>query len=602
MDQKKYTGINRILKSSALQLLKSKIDDGTFSEFFDDWKWIFSYSKKYKAIIILYTFIGVFSSSFALIASYISKNLINIIVEKQHQQLWLLVTTMILSTVFALVFKSLMSRISTKISIYVNNDIQSRIFNKIIDGSWMELSKYQSGDLLNRFNNDVNTIAANAINWIPNLVINIYTFAVTFVVLFRMDIIMAVIAVTAAPFLLLMSRFIMRKMKEYKKRVLKLNSDMMSFEVETFFNMDMIKSFGIAGYYSKKLKEWQKKYKEYNLDYNKFEIKADILMTALATMVSLIAFGYCLFRLWTGQILFGDMTFFLEQRSSLTGKFNSLVATFPSMMNSAVSAHRVRELVELEKEVHDEAAFEKLLSVAGDGFEIDIRDATFSYDGEHNVYAGSNFTARPGEIVAVLGTSGEGKTTLLRMILGLIRPEKGEVTICGKDGERIPVNADIRRLFSYVPQGNTVLSGTIADNLRMVKEDASDEEIVDALKTACAWEFVSKLKDGIYSTLNDNGRGVSMGQAQRISIARALLKDSPIILLDEATSALDVEKEQEVLENIIKKRSDKTFIISTHRPSVLKQCTRIYRIEDKKIAELTAEQTENLMKLYSGEK
>ena len=602
MEQQKYTGFNKIFKSGTVQLLKNKIDDGTFSEFFGDWKWIFSFSKRYKWIIVLYTFIGIFSSSFALIASYIGKNLINIIVEKQRQHLWILVVTMVASTVFSLVFSSVMSRLSAKISIYVNNDIQSRIFDKIIDARWSELNKYQSGDLLNRFNADVNTISSNAIHWIPNLIINIYTFAVTFVVLFRMDIIMAVIAVTAAPFLLLMSRFIMRKMKEYKKRVLELNSDMMSFEVETFFNFDMIKSFGIVGYYSRKLKEWQKKYKEYNLDYNKFEIKANILMTVLGTIVSLIAFGYCLFRLWTGQILYGDMTFFLEQRSSLTGKFNSLVGTFPAMMNSAVSAHRVRELVELQKEEHDPESLKKMSGIADKGLEVDLKEVSFSYNDSSDVYNGGSFIARPGEIVAVLGSSGEGKTTPLRMILGLIKPENGEVTLRGADGERVPVNADLRTLFSYVPQGNTVLSGTIAENMRMVKEDAADEEIIAALKTACAWEFVSKLPQGIYSGLKDNGRGISMGQGQRISIARSLLKNAPVIMLDEATSALDVETEQAVLENIITKRSDKTFIISTHRPSVLKQCTRIYRIEDKKINELSKEQIENIMKAYVGEK
>ena len=155
----------------------------------------------------------------------------------------------------------------------------------MMDARWKELSRYQSGDLLNRFNGDVGTIAANAINWIPNLIINIYTFTVTFIVLWQMDYIMALIAFLAAPVLLGLSRFIMRRMKEYRKRVLELNSKMMGFEVETFYNFDMIKSFGIFGYYSKKLREWQQRYKEYSLDYNRFEIKSNILLTLLSSSV-----------------------------------------------------------------------------------------------------------------------------------------------------------------------------------------------------------------------------------------------------------------------------------------------------------------------------
>lgn len=585
MEKKKYSGVNKFIQSGAVQLLMDKIDDGTFSEFIDDWKWIFSFSKRYRWIIVFYTFLGIFSSTLSLGASYISRMLINIIVEKQYQNLWILIITMLISTLFSMVFGSVMSRISMKISIYVNNDIQSEIFDQIIDAKWEDLNKYQNGDLLNRFNSDVSTISSNAIGWIPSLIINVYTFIITFVVMVRMDAIMALIAFLSAPVLMVMSRFIMRKLKEYRKRVLELNSQMMSFEVETFENFDTIKSFGIIDHYSRTLREWQKKFKIFNLDYNKFEIKANIMMTLLSTAVAMVAFFYCLYRLWTGQILYGDMTFFLQQRSALSSNFNSLVRTFPSMMNSAVSAHRVRELVELQKEYHDPQSYEDMKKIADKGISVEMRHATFSYRKDHVIYKDSHFIARPGEIVAILGPSGEGKTTLLRMLLGLIHPEEGEVILYGIDGHEVSINADLRKLFSYVPQGNTVLSGTIAENMRMVKEEASDEEIVDALKLSCAWEFVEQLPDGLNSRLGDNGRGISMGQAQRISIARAILRDSPILMLDEATSALDKETEKRVLKNIIKQRPNKTCIISTHRTSVLDQCDRIYRLQHKTIME-----------------
>lgn len=176
--KRKYTGINRIFKIDSLQILLDKWRDGTFREFFDDWKWIFSFSSKYKWVIVFYTFLGIFGSSLSLASSWVSKMLINIIVGKDRENLWFLIVAMVVSTVFSLVVGSILSRIELKISIYVNNDIQSSIFNKIIDAEWSELNKYPNGDLLNRFSNDTGTVAGNAIGWIPNIIISMYSFAI----------------------------------------------------------------------------------------------------------------------------------------------------------------------------------------------------------------------------------------------------------------------------------------------------------------------------------------------------------------------------------------------------------------------------------------
>ncbi len=589
-----YTGINRFLKLNFLQTLLDKWHDGTFKDFFDDWKWIFSFSKKYKSVIVFYTVLGLVGSTLSLGAAWLGKLLINIVVGKQMENLWVLLVAMIGSTVFSLVVGSVLSRIGLKISIYVNNDIQSTIFNKIIDAEWKELNKYPNGDLLNRFSNDTNTVASNAIGWIPNLIISLYTFCATFWLLFKTDPNMAWIALGSAPVLLLMSRFIMRKMREYKKRVLEMNSQMMSFEVDTFYNFDMIKSFGVAGTTEKKLKWWQKRYKQYNLDYNMFEIKANIGVSLLQTAISMLAFGYCLWRLWTGQIQYGDMTFFLQQRSSLTGRFNSLVATVPGMVTSAISAHRIRELVDLPKERHNPEALEVISEQAENGLTVKMNDVSFAYNENKSVYEHGSFVARPGEIVAVLGPSGEGKTTMLRLLLGLIHPTDGSVTVSDVDGNEVMMNADLRCMFSYVPQGNSIMAGTIADNMRLVKEDATDEEIIEALKTACAWEFVAPHPDGIYGQVGERGQGLSEGQAQRIAIARAILRDAPILLLDEATSALDNDTEKRVLDNIIYNNPTKTCIVSTHRKSILRHCKRVYFIQNKQAQEFVMKPTEEI--------
>lgn len=585
-EQHIYTGLNRLFHSDALQELIRRIDDGTLSEFIDDWKWIFSFSRKYKWIVVFYTLVGIFGSSFAIGSAWLSRTLINIVVGQQRERLWLLLGAMLGMTAFSLLLSSLSSRIFTRISIYVSNDIQAEIFDRILDARWEDLSRYPSGDLLNRFNSDVGTIASNAINWIPNLIINIYTFIVTFVVLFRLDAIMAWIAIFSAPFLLVMSRWIMSRLKDYRKRILELNSGMMSFEAETFYNFDMIKSFGVFGTYARKLRAWQQKYKDYSLEYNGFEIRSRILLTLVSTGISMAAFCYCLYRLWNGQILYGDMAFFLQQRGSLSGRFNSLIGTIPGMMNSAISAHRIRELVELPREVHDEAAYEQLQSVSGDGLTVTLDHVRFAYDEERQIYNDLCFTVGPGEIVAVLAPSGGGKTTFMRLLLGMLLPQAGSVTLSGKDGRSFPVNADLRRFFAYVPQGNTILSGTIAENMRNVRENATDQEIESALRAACAWDFVSSLPGGIHGVLGERGRGISEGQAQRLAIARALLRDAPILLLDEATSALDAETEAAVLQNILRLQPGKAIIISTHRPGALRLCRKIYRIGEGGINEV----------------
>lgn len=587
--QIKYTGLNKLFRSDNMQKLHDSLRDGTFKEFVDDWKWIFGYSKKYRWIVVFYAITGILGSTMSIGTAYIGRILINIIVEKQQDKLWILIAAMIGSLILSLVLSSVNSYISARISIYVNNDIQADIFERIMDARWKELSSYPSGDLLNRFNGDVGTIASNAIGWIPNLLVNIYSFIVTFIVLWRMDIGMAVIAFVSAPFLLGLSRYILRKMKEYRKRVLELNSKMMSFEVETFYNFEMIKSFGIFGYYKRKLKAWQQKYKEFNLDYNKFQIKSNILLTIVSTIVSTTAFAYCLYRLWNGQILYGDMTFFLQQRSALSSRFNSLVGTIPGMINSAVSAHRVRELIDLPREEHDPDSVTYMEERTGEGIKVHVNDVTFGYDERANVYEHTDLHVSSGEIVAIMAESGGGKTTLIRLLLGMLEPDSGKVTLQSGSGDEFPVNSDLRRFFAYVPQGNTMFSGTIAENMRMVNEKATDEEVIEALKTACAWDFIKQLPEGINSTLGERGRGLSEGQAQRISIARALLRNAPILLLDEATSALDRETEEQVLHNIMSSHPDRLMILSTHRPAALRLCSRIYKISGGKISETTIE-------------
>ena len=312
-------------------------------------------------------------------------------------------------------------------------------------------------------------------------------------------------------------------------------------------------------------------------------------MTGVQTCaLPICAFGYCLWQLWTNAITYGTMTLFLQETSKLSGAFQNVLGIIPNFLNASISAHRVRELVELPKEVHLEASL-ALADKAEEGFTVELRDLSFAYVEDRQIVEDSRLIASPGEIVALIGASGEGKTTLVRLILALVRPGRGEAVIRAADGTEFPLNAETRTLFSYVPQGNTILSGTIAENLRMGKAEATEAEMIAALETACAWEFVRDLPDGIETKLGRRGKGLSEGQAQRLAIARAVLRDAPVLLLDEATSALDVGTERRVLKNVMQSNPRRTCIVTTHRPTVLSLCRRVYRVMDKSVTELDPE-------------
>ena len=575
---------------SSLRELNRRRKDGTFKEIIDDWKWIFSYSGRYKPAIVFYVLLGVFGTTFGLAASVAGKYLIDIITGYKLEKLPLLIFITVGSEVFSLLFESIVNRISAKLSININNDIQADIFDKIVDADWLSINKYSNGDILNRFNQDISTVSSNAINWLPTIIIALYKFVATFLVILHYNAVMALIALASAPILLLSSSFLIKKQRNYGKKVREMSSKLMTFEAETFYNFDTIKSFGISSLYSRKMREWQKKYKDISLDYNMFSIKTNVFLSVISMLVGFGMFGYCLFLLWGGSITFGTMTLFLQQGSGLSASFNNLMSIVPNFLSSSVSAHRIRELVELPKEKHIEGS-SALDELAADGFKVSMRNVDFAYVEGEAVLHSSDFDAAPGEIVALIGASGEGKTTMIRLILGLVHPVDGSVTVTSSDGREVMMNADTRHLFAYVPQGNTILAGTIEENLRMAKEDASEAELIEALKLACAWEFVEKLPNGIRSIIGERGKGLSEGQAQRIAIARAILRDAPVLLLDEATSALDVATERRVLRNIITSKPNKTCIVTTHRPSVLNMCKRVYRVMDTRVTELTEEES-----------
>ena len=584
------------MRSSALNPLYEKWKAGTFGEIFQDWKWIFSYSKRFKGPIILYTLLGLLSSTLGLVASVAGKFLVDVVIGHKVDQLWLAALVMAGSALVSLSISNMMGRIRQKLDVDMTNAIRADVFDSVMDAGWESLNQFSNGDMLNRFHGDIGTVAGNAVSWLPSMLISVYTFITTFAVIWHYSPVMSLIALSSAPVILLMSRYLVRKQKAHRQEMMETTSRMYSFETEVLYNLDTVKSFGITDSFSMQLRELQMQYRRITLAWNMFQIRTNVFMAILSLVVEYAAYGYALFLLWGGSITYGTMTLFLQQRGALSGAFQSLVGMVPGFISSSVSARRIQELMALPKEKHNgedipEEYFRGSLTLR-------LEQVDFAYEDGEQVIEASDFEAGPGQITALVGPSGEGKTTVLRLLLGMIEPKEGRCFFLPESGKPLAVSAESRALISYVPQGNTLLSGTIAENMRLAKENATDEEIVAALKLACAWEFVEKLPKGIDNDIYERGKGLSEGQTQRISIARALLRDAPVMLMDEATSALDVETERNVLRNILQRSPRKTFIITTHRPTVLSMCDRVYRVVDRRIMQLGKEEVESIVRNF----
>ena len=575
--------MKKIFEIESIKYLRDKLKSGDTGEMLEDWRWIFSYSKRYSKQIAIFTVFGIMSTAFSLVSSVMNKYMIDIVTGRKVEMLWMVIAIWLTTNVLSIVISAINMRYNGKVIIAMHKDVQTDVYNRIMDADWQALRKYTSGEMVDRINTDTQTIANDAIAWIPNIIISVFNFVATFVVIWHYSKGMSLIALGAAPFLFFVGRGLLIKSREYQKENRRLCSDLYGYETESFGKMDTIKSMGLVDLFTDQFGDKQEELQDFRLEKNVFEIKRSIIMRGVNMLVAGVAFAYALWLLWTDHITYGTMVLFLQQRGRLTQAFMDVGQVIPNFVNSSVSARRIAEILELPPEKHSEE--DKPMEIPDGGVRLVLDDVEFYYEEGENVIEKGGLKVSTGETVALVGPSGRGKTTLLRILLGLIYPQSGRCGIYDEEGNHIEINADSRHLFAYVPQGNTLFSGTIRDNLTMIKPDATDEELKTALEMADAWEFVDKLSEGMDTTVWENGRGLSEGQAQRVAIARALLKDAPIILLDEATSALDVETEKRVLKSLKEHARDRAVIVTTHRPSVLDICDRVYKVEDGSLEE-----------------
>ena len=585
-----WTKIKKCLQAEMLQKM--------WKEFL----WIAQYARRYWKAMIFYTALGVFGTGVSLASSVISKDLVDIITGHQTGKLLQTFALMIGFSFGNTLISQASAYASTMINLKVDREIQNDIFAKILVTDWESLTAYHTGDLVTRWSSDASNISSGILNWLPNLVIYTVKFISALAIVVHYDPTFAIFALLGIPFSALLSRPLLRRMTNNNQRSAQMSAKLYGFNQEAFSNIQTIKAFDMIRFYVDRLKNLQQEYIKMRLDFQKMSIATSLLMTLISYLVSYSCYGWGIYRVWSGAISYGTMTMFLSLSGTLTSSVNSLTSLIPSAISLTISAGRLMDIVEMPQEDYSQdhavKLFEKQHKTSGIG--LTMKDLSYTYHSGTEVFAHASMEAYPHEIIALVGPSGEGKTTMLRLILSLLRAQSGEFQICaGSDhNQKLNMSPSTRKLFSYVPQGNTMFSGTIAENMRNVKPDATDEEIIEALKLSCAWDFVEKLPNGIQSVVKERGGGFSEGQAQRLSIARALLRKSPILLLDEATSALDVATERKVLKNIMQDTYPRTCIVTTHRPTVLNICTRVYAIRDKRCEVLDEVEIEKMVKEF----
>ncbi|MBQ3045690.1 MAG: ABC transporter ATP-binding protein [Clostridia bacterium] len=552
-----------------------------FKSMASEWKWLLRYVFHYRLEIAFYVIAGIIGTAMGLASSVASKYLIDAVVAHSRDTIAFSAGLVIGLAVLQTVISAVTSRIASVVGTRIRNEIRSDIYEHMVKSQWRDINKFHSGELLNRLEGDVSAVSGSIISFIPSVFTRSIQFVGCLGIVLYYDPTMAIFALLSAPFFFFSSRFTTKMMRKYNKESREINGRILSFGEESMQNLQTIKAFDLVRTYTGNFKSLLENYRKIKIEHDKFSIAMTLIMSLIGLVVSYSCYGWGVFRLWQGVISYGTMTLFLQISGKLTGSFSSLVSLVPGAVSIATAAGRIIEVTSLplEEDKDREQAEALMESACENGVTVLADGVSYSYeDGNEEVLSNIDFRVEPGETVALVGQSGEGKTTILRLVLGLMKPSGGvmEMQI---NGEALSISDSTRRFCSYVPQDNAVFSGTVADNLRVVRPDATDEELKEALMIADMWDYINEQPLGLQTLVGERGVNFSEGQVQRISIARAVLRKSPVLLMDEATSALDAETEGRVLNNLMKSDKKRTCIITTHRPSMLQYCDRVYRLE-----------------------
>lgn len=456
------------------------------------------------------------------------------------------------------------------LGIRAQNRMQQRMLDRLLRAEWVGRERRHSGDVINRLETDVNNVVTFLTETLPNTLGVLLLFIGAFSYLFSMDRLLAFVTVAILPLFIGVSKLYVRRMRRLTRMVRNSDSQVQSVLQEAIQHRLLIKTLEGDDAMVGKLAHTQQQLRYHVLQRTRFSVLSNFILNFGFSFSYLVAFLWAAVRMSQHTLTFGGMTAFLQLVNRIQTPARSLSKVIPAFVNVFTAAERLMELEEAPLEEQGEPiAFDAPCGVR-------FTDVAYAYEADAPVIDSLTFDFRPGTCTAILGETGAGKTTMIRLILALIHPQQGQVELYDSRHAQ-PLSPRMRCNFVYVPQGNTLMSGTIRDNLLLGRRDASDEEMLQALHQACA-DFVSELPAGLDTLCSEAGGGLSEGQAQRITIARALLRDRPIMLFDESTSALDPATEQQLLANLLGTRH-RTIIFITHRPAVVKYCDGVLRLD-----------------------
>lgn len=542
-------------------------------------KWIYARTKRFLPAVAVTSLISAFTAVSYVLLALITKRVLDIATKDAAGSLAAAGTALFAVIAVQVILSACQSLLNAYVNGKLTLSLRSYLFTLICRKKYSQISRYHSGDILNRLTSDVDVVVSSSVSIIPSVVSTVAKITAGIGAMIFMNPIIAAVILVLGITVPAIGRAINKKYKYMHKECQRTEGKTRSFMQECFENIVVIKSFASEKPFVKRLTVFME---------DNFRLK--IKRTGISVLASICLYtfftaGYYAVLLWgagglaAGTLTYGTLMLFLQLISQLRAPLQNVSGILPQYYSALASAER---LIELEKPEDEKPSLEKeSADRLKDNFEsLEINGLCFGY-GRETVIENCSFKIEKNKITAVTGESGSGKSTLFKLILGLYSPTAGSITVNGK----IPVDASVRGLFAYVPQGNMVLSGTVRDNITLCNPDVDEERLINAAKAAEIYDYISSLPDGFDTVLSERGAGLSEGQIQRISIARALLTEAPVLLLDEATSALDETTETRVLENI-KAMSAKTVVFITHRNTSLKVCDRIIRVENKKFAAL----------------
>ncbi len=538
-------------------------------------KWIFKKIRPYIPNLMVLILTGVAISYISVRFALMSKNLIDIATRQAEGSVKGAIINLAVMLACQLALQIIHVRIHIKTSGKISMAIRTDMFYKLLKKDFARVSSIHSGEILNTLISDVSLVAEKATQLIPSAFTLCSSVIFSFSALYKLDKTFALMCLVLGPVALLVAYIYKKKIKSLHLLCRKSDGKVRAFLQETIQNFLVVKAFGRENTMKARANELQ--YNSYNLAVKRstMSIFANIMFFLAVTVVYYGALAWSVYRLSLGLITFGTVTAILGLVGQLQTPFRDLSSILPQVYMTLASADRVIELENLD----DEEPVYLDENVDLNSFsEIVFEDVNFSY-GDVEVLKNVSFSVKKGEFVALCGNSGAGKSTMTKLLLSVLKAQGGEVYLNLENGKKINFGTETRAMFSYVPQGNMILSGTIRDNITFADENPDEEKVIWAATAAQIKETIDNMPKGFDTKLGEKGIGLSEGQIQRIAIARALYYDAPVLLFDEATSSLDIHTEAELLKSI-KELTDKTCIIISHRKEVISACDKTYYLQE----------------------